>query len=135
MFGFDDIILYYNCSQPNTLVLNTSVTWPVYANPGILLLLYYAMATLVKLRRRMDAKVRGCRTEPRHDGGSGDSGDRVCWPSPAAGGGGELCQGAGARSCSPMGALSWLLSLAESRGTGTAVPKGPGGAGELAQGH
>ncbi|XP_032925871.1 piezo-type mechanosensitive ion channel component 1 [Catharus ustulatus] len=56
MFGFNDIILYYNCSQPNTLVLNTSIYWPVYANPGILLLLYYAMATLVKLRLRMDVK-------------------------------------------------------------------------------
>ncbi|NXH86839.1 PIEZ1 protein, partial [Edolisoma coerulescens] len=49
VFGFKDIILYHNCSQPNTLELNTSYPWPVYANPGILLLLYYTMATLVKL--------------------------------------------------------------------------------------
>ncbi|XP_062356270.1 piezo-type mechanosensitive ion channel component 1 [Cinclus cinclus] len=50
VFGFNDIIRYYNCSQPNTLDLNTNYLWPVYANPGILLLLYYSMATLVKLR-------------------------------------------------------------------------------------
>ncbi|XP_030812144.1 piezo-type mechanosensitive ion channel component 1 isoform X2 [Camarhynchus parvulus] len=52
VFGFKDIILYYNCSQPNTLDLNDSHPWPVFANPGILLLLYYTLATLVKLRRR-----------------------------------------------------------------------------------
>lgn len=62
MFGFKDIILYRNCSQPNALVLNTHHPWPVYANPGILLLLYYTVATLVKLRRR-DARVRGCGAE------------------------------------------------------------------------
>ncbi|NXW58073.1 PIEZ1 protein, partial [Eurystomus gularis] len=50
LFGFKDIILYHNCSQPNALVLNTGHPWPVYANPGILLLLYYTVATLVKLR-------------------------------------------------------------------------------------
>ncbi|XP_050834889.1 piezo-type mechanosensitive ion channel component 1 isoform X2 [Serinus canaria] len=55
VFGFKDIILYYNCSQPNILDLNNSHPWPVYANPGILLLLYYTLATLVKLRQR-DAK-------------------------------------------------------------------------------
>ncbi|XP_059713487.1 piezo-type mechanosensitive ion channel component 1 isoform X1 [Haemorhous mexicanus] len=55
VFGFKDIILYYNCSQPNILDLNDSHPWPVYANPGILLLLYYTLATLVKLRQR-DAK-------------------------------------------------------------------------------
>lgn len=63
MFGFKDIILYRNCSWPNALVLNTDHPWPVYANPGILLLLYYTVATLVKLRR-LDARVRGCGAEP-----------------------------------------------------------------------
>ncbi|NXS92187.1 PIEZ1 protein, partial [Jacana jacana] len=55
VFGFKDIILYRNCSQPNALVLNTNHPWPVYANPGILLLLYYTVITLVKLRR-LDAR-------------------------------------------------------------------------------
>ncbi|KAM6253151.1 LOW QUALITY PROTEIN: piezo-type mechanosensitive ion channel component 1, partial [Porphyrio hochstetteri] len=50
VFGFKDIILYRNCSRPNALVLNTGHPWPVYANPGILLLLYYTVVTLVKLR-------------------------------------------------------------------------------------
>ena len=62
MFGFKDIVLYRNCSRPNALVLNTGHSWPVYANPGILLLLYYTVATLVKLRR-LDARVRGCGAE------------------------------------------------------------------------
>lgn len=62
MFGFKDIILYHNCSQPNALELNTDHPWTVYANPGILLLLYYTVATLVKLRR-LHAKVRGCGAE------------------------------------------------------------------------
>ncbi|XP_041256394.1 piezo-type mechanosensitive ion channel component 1 isoform X6 [Onychostruthus taczanowskii] len=66
VFGFKDIILYYNCSQPNTLDLNNSHPWPVYANPGVLLLLYYTVATLVKLRWR-DAKrtVAPARPRPR----------------------------------------------------------------------
>ncbi|PKU33348.1 piezo-type mechanosensitive ion channel component 1 [Limosa lapponica baueri] len=55
VFGFKDIILYRNCSQPNALVLNTNHPWPVYANPGIVLLLYYTVVTLVKLRR-LDAR-------------------------------------------------------------------------------
>lgn len=59
VFGFKDIILYSNCSRPNALQLNTDHPWPVYANPGILLLLYYTVATLLKLRR-LDARVRGC---------------------------------------------------------------------------
>uniref|UniRef100_A0A8B9MZX4 Piezo-type mechanosensitive ion channel component n=1 Tax=Accipiter nisus TaxID=211598 RepID=A0A8B9MZX4_9AVES len=59
LFGFKDVVLYRNCSQPNALVLNTGHPWPVYVNPGILLLLYYTVATLVKLHR-LDARVRGC---------------------------------------------------------------------------
>ncbi|XP_053843044.1 piezo-type mechanosensitive ion channel component 1 isoform X1 [Vidua macroura] len=64
VFGFKDIILYYNCSQPNTLELNDSYPWFVYANPGILLLLYYTVATLVKLRWR-DTKRTVAPARPR----------------------------------------------------------------------
>lgn len=78
MFGFKDIILYHNCSQPNTLELNTSYPWPVYANPGILLLLYYTVATLVKLHW-LGAKVRGCRAELDADGDNSDEGSRHAW--------------------------------------------------------
>ncbi|NXL92044.1 PIEZ1 protein, partial [Alectura lathami] len=63
LFGFKDIILYSNCSQPNALVLNTSHPWPVYANPGILLLLYYTVTTLLKLRR-LDARRAAVPAQP-----------------------------------------------------------------------
>ncbi|XP_042653559.1 piezo-type mechanosensitive ion channel component 1 isoform X2 [Tyto alba] len=63
VFGFKDIILSHNCSQPNALVLNTSHPWPVYANPGILLLLYYTVVTLVKLRR-LDARRTAAPAQP-----------------------------------------------------------------------
>ncbi|KAM6300603.1 LOW QUALITY PROTEIN: piezo-type mechanosensitive ion channel component 1 [Aegotheles albertisi] len=63
VFGFKDIILYRNCSRPNALVLNTGHPWPVYANPGILLLLYYTVATLVKLRR-LDARRTAAPAQP-----------------------------------------------------------------------
>ncbi|NXS58817.1 PIEZ1 protein, partial [Brachypteracias leptosomus] len=63
LFGFKDIVLYHNCSQPNALVLNTDHPWPVYANPGILLLLYYTVATLVKLRW-LDTKRTKVPTQP-----------------------------------------------------------------------
>lgn len=154
LFGFKDVVLYRNCSQPNALVLNTGHPWPVYANPGILLLLYYTVATLVKLRR-LDARVRGCgaKPDPVPMPGVPRCSDR---PSPGTGGarwrGGGGQQGArwrGALAGAPgmillprwlqWGALSWLLPLTENRSAGTAagkVPgKGAGGAGELAQGH
>ncbi|XP_013929731.1 PREDICTED: piezo-type mechanosensitive ion channel component 1-like, partial [Thamnophis sirtalis] len=51
LFGLKAIILPAGCNQPNKLLLDVSHSWPVYANPGILLLLYYVLATLVKLRR------------------------------------------------------------------------------------
>ncbi|NXN95996.1 PIEZ1 protein, partial [Rhinopomastus cyanomelas] len=63
LFGFKDIVLYYNCSQPNALVLNTDHPWSVYANPGIVLLLYYTVATLVKLRW-LDAKRTAVLAQP-----------------------------------------------------------------------
>ncbi|XP_074895941.1 piezo-type mechanosensitive ion channel component 1 isoform X2 [Buteo buteo] len=92
LFGFKDVVLYRNCSRPNALVLNTGHPWPVYANPGILLLLYYTVATLVKLRR-LDAR-RGALswllplTENR---GAGTAAGKV--PGEGAGGAGELAQG------------------------------------------
>ncbi|KAL8195078.1 UNVERIFIED_CONTAM: Piezo-type mechanosensitive ion channel component 1, partial [Gekko kuhli] len=51
LFGLKDIIQHEACSKPNALLLNVDLPWPVYANPGILLVLYYILATLVKLRR------------------------------------------------------------------------------------
>ncbi|XP_062997362.1 piezo-type mechanosensitive ion channel component 1 [Elgaria multicarinata webbii] len=51
LFGLKAVVLHEDCHKPNVLFLDDSFPWPVYANPGILLLLYYALATLVKLRR------------------------------------------------------------------------------------
>ncbi|XP_060109846.1 piezo-type mechanosensitive ion channel component 1 [Heteronotia binoei] len=51
LFGLKDIIQHEACRKPNALLLNVDLPWPVYANPGILLVLYYVLATLVKLRR------------------------------------------------------------------------------------
>ncbi|XP_053127171.1 piezo-type mechanosensitive ion channel component 1 isoform X3 [Hemicordylus capensis] len=49
LFGLKAIIQHQGCS--NALLLNVHLPWPVYVNPGILLLLYYVLATLVKLHR------------------------------------------------------------------------------------
>ncbi|XP_067327164.1 piezo-type mechanosensitive ion channel component 1 isoform X1 [Anolis sagrei] len=51
LFGLKAIVLHAGCSKPNALLLDLSLPWPVYVNPGILLVLYYVLATLVKLRR------------------------------------------------------------------------------------
>ncbi|EMP36264.1 Protein PIEZO1 [Chelonia mydas] len=51
IFGLKAFILPLNCSNPNALLLNTSHPWPVYVNPGVLLLLYFTVASLLKLRR------------------------------------------------------------------------------------
>uniref|UniRef100_A0A670YRQ8 Piezo type mechanosensitive ion channel component 1 (Er blood group) n=1 Tax=Pseudonaja textilis TaxID=8673 RepID=A0A670YRQ8_PSETE len=51
LFGLKAILLPVGCNQTNKLLLDVDHPWPVYANPGILLLLCYVLATLVKLRR------------------------------------------------------------------------------------
>ncbi|XP_007887509.2 piezo-type mechanosensitive ion channel component 1 isoform X1 [Callorhinchus milii] len=50
LFGLKDII-HSNSSSPHQLILNEAHEWPVYVNPGILLLLYYTLATLLKLKK------------------------------------------------------------------------------------
>ncbi|XP_036780134.2 piezo-type mechanosensitive ion channel component 1 isoform X4 [Manis pentadactyla] len=49
VFGLKDLLAPTNCSSASVLVLNTSHDWPVYVSPGILLLLYYAVVSLLKL--------------------------------------------------------------------------------------
>ncbi|XP_029464485.1 piezo-type mechanosensitive ion channel component 1 isoform X2 [Rhinatrema bivittatum] len=51
VFGLKDIIQSTNCTSQDELVLNMSHDWPVYVNPGILLLLYLTMTSLLKLRK------------------------------------------------------------------------------------
>ncbi|XP_025225517.1 piezo-type mechanosensitive ion channel component 1 [Theropithecus gelada] len=50
VLGLKDFVGPANCSSPHVLVLNTSLDWPMYASPGVLLLLCYATASLRKLR-------------------------------------------------------------------------------------
>nr|XP_012592580.2 piezo-type mechanosensitive ion channel component 1 isoform X1 [Microcebus murinus]XP_020138354.1 piezo-type mechanosensitive ion channel component 1 isoform X1 [Microcebus murinus] len=50
VFGLKDFVGPTNCSSPNALTLNTGHDWPVYVSPGVLLLLYYTVTSLLKLR-------------------------------------------------------------------------------------
>ncbi|XP_019510042.1 PREDICTED: piezo-type mechanosensitive ion channel component 1 isoform X1 [Hipposideros armiger] len=50
VIGLKDLVAHTNCSSSNVLILNTSHDWPVYVSPGILLLLYYTVTSLLKLR-------------------------------------------------------------------------------------
>ncbi|XP_044126440.1 piezo-type mechanosensitive ion channel component 1 isoform X1 [Bufo gargarizans] len=51
LFGLKDIIVHSNCTgSVDDLVLNQNHDWPVYVNPGILLLLYYSLIYLLKLK-------------------------------------------------------------------------------------
>ncbi|XP_068116956.1 piezo-type mechanosensitive ion channel component 1 isoform X3 [Hyperolius riggenbachi] len=51
LFGLHDIINHDNCTDINDhLILNLNHDWPVYVNPGILLLLYYAVISLLKMQ-------------------------------------------------------------------------------------
>ncbi|KAM5263725.1 piezo-type mechanosensitive ion channel component 1 [Ctenodactylus gundi] len=58
VFGLKDFVGPTNCTSPHALVLNTSHDWPVYVSPGILLLLYYTLISLLKLRRRRPLDLR-----------------------------------------------------------------------------
>uniref|UniRef100_A0A674J131 Uncharacterized protein n=1 Tax=Terrapene triunguis TaxID=2587831 RepID=A0A674J131_9SAUR len=64
VFGLKAFILPLNCTNPNALLLNTSHPWPVYVNPGVLLLLYFTVASLLKLRKLDSSeRVRGAGAE------------------------------------------------------------------------
>ncbi|XP_054553591.1 piezo-type mechanosensitive ion channel component 1 [Talpa occidentalis] len=58
VFGLKDFMVPANCSSPHTLTLNTQHDWPVYASPGLLLLLYYTLVSLLKLRPHRPADQR-----------------------------------------------------------------------------
>ncbi|XP_041125215.1 piezo-type mechanosensitive ion channel component 1-like isoform X1 [Polyodon spathula] len=49
VLGFKEIITPSNCAAPHDLILNVGHDWPVYVNPGILLLLYFTMASVLKM--------------------------------------------------------------------------------------
>lgn len=48
LFGLKDIIIPGNCSSPYVLSLNPNYDWPVYANQGVLFLLYVTIAIVLK---------------------------------------------------------------------------------------
>uniref|UniRef100_A0A8C8DMC3 Piezo type mechanosensitive ion channel component 1 (Er blood group) n=1 Tax=Oryzias sinensis TaxID=183150 RepID=A0A8C8DMC3_9TELE len=48
LFGLKDFIVPGNCSLPDELILNTNHDWPVYVNPGILLLLYVTVVAVLR---------------------------------------------------------------------------------------
>ncbi|XP_043937510.1 piezo-type mechanosensitive ion channel component 1 [Protopterus annectens] len=51
LFGLKEIIIIpSNCTKANKLILNENHEWPVYVNPGILLLLYFTVTSLLKMR-------------------------------------------------------------------------------------
>ncbi|XP_035252701.1 piezo-type mechanosensitive ion channel component 1-like isoform X1 [Anguilla anguilla] len=58
LFGFKEIIKTGNCSSSSSydIMLNTEQDWPVYVNPGILLLLYITVAIILKLECRYSSE-------------------------------------------------------------------------------
>ncbi|XP_023560947.1 piezo-type mechanosensitive ion channel component 1 isoform X3 [Octodon degus] len=58
VFGLKDFVGPTNCSSPHVLVLNTSHDWPVYVSPGVLLLLYYTLISLLKLQQQIPSSQR-----------------------------------------------------------------------------
>lgn len=84
VFGLKALVTHGNCSSPNVLVFSTSHDWPIYVSPGILLLLYYTVTSLLKLRTRQPLDQVGIQ------------GSALCWPSASrhlVGVGAELSSG------------------------------------------
>ncbi|XP_021563085.1 piezo-type mechanosensitive ion channel component 1 [Carlito syrichta] len=67
--GLKDFVSPPNCSSPHVLTLNTSHDWPVYVSPGVLLLLYYVVTSLLKLpgRRPCDQKEAAAREDEERE--------------------------------------------------------------------
>ncbi|KAG8437596.1 hypothetical protein GDO86_008344 [Hymenochirus boettgeri] len=57
LFGLHDIINQANVTDCNYDSLNQSHDWPVYVHPGILLLLYYCVISMLKLRSTNKKRV------------------------------------------------------------------------------
>ncbi|KAM9302029.1 piezo-type mechanosensitive ion channel component 1 [Gastrophryne carolinensis] len=64
LFGLNDLVNHSNCTGSiDDLILNQSHSWPVYANPGILLLLYYLVISVLKMSPSNVKKEEGMKTE------------------------------------------------------------------------
>ncbi|CAL1577738.1 unnamed protein product [Knipowitschia caucasica] len=68
LFGLKDIIIPGNCSSPFELRLNSEHDWPVYANPGVLFLLYVTITTVLKT-----GYIRASKEEEQKPGPQADS--------------------------------------------------------------
>ncbi|XP_067256339.1 piezo-type mechanosensitive ion channel component 1 isoform X2 [Chanodichthys erythropterus] len=76
LFGLKDVIKPGNCSSFD-LTLNTQHDWPVYVNPGILLLLYISVTVVLKINSYSLSH-----TDKTHEGGAvtavqGEAGEEV----------------------------------------------------------
>ncbi|XP_018096993.1 piezo-type mechanosensitive ion channel component 1 isoform X2 [Xenopus laevis] len=60
LFGLHDIISHSNVTDCTNDPLNQNLDWPVYVHPGILLLLYYSVISMLKLKRSNKKKISGC---------------------------------------------------------------------------
>ncbi|XP_058135566.1 LOW QUALITY PROTEIN: piezo-type mechanosensitive ion channel component 1 [Dasypus novemcinctus] len=67
LFGLKDFAGPTNCSHPHALALNTGHDWPVYVSPGVLLLLSYTVALLLKLRPHRPAGKGAAAEDPERE--------------------------------------------------------------------
>ncbi|XP_014030980.1 piezo-type mechanosensitive ion channel component 1 [Salmo salar] len=82
LFGLKDIIKPGNCSASYDLILNTEHDWPVYVNPGILLLLYITVATVLKISSHhgsADKGEEGAQLVKGTDAGGGEDVELKPW--------------------------------------------------------
>ncbi|XP_018115987.1 piezo-type mechanosensitive ion channel component 1 isoform X2 [Xenopus laevis] len=60
LFGLHDIISHSNVTDCTHDPLNQNLDWPLYVHPGILLLLYYSVISILKLKSSDKKKISGC---------------------------------------------------------------------------
>ncbi|KAK6294666.1 hypothetical protein J4Q44_G00354960, partial [Coregonus suidteri] len=82
LFGLKDIVKPGNCSASYDLIFNTEHDWPVYVNPGILLLLYITMAMVLKIsshHRSADKGEEGAQLVKGTEAGGGEEVELKPW--------------------------------------------------------
>eukprot|EP00079_Xenopus_tropicalis_P024757 XP_012817734.1 PREDICTED: piezo-type mechanosensitive ion channel component 1 isoform X2 [Xenopus tropicalis] len=60
LFGLHNIISHSNITDCTHDSLNQNLDWPVYVHPGILLLLYYSLLSILKLKSSDKKRISGC---------------------------------------------------------------------------
>ncbi|KAJ8400462.1 hypothetical protein AAFF_G00395860 [Aldrovandia affinis] len=90
LFGLKEIIMTGNCSSSSyDLILNKEQDWPVYVNPGILLLLYFTVAIVFKLGSRCSAEKE---EEEQSEASGGDGLELKSWGPQGQGSGDDTKQ-------------------------------------------